>query len=228
MHGHGYAPPPPRLPSPGAQAGLRVLFVAIAVLTVGFLGFVPMLRLALTTRSKVDWRVFGAVAAVQLVCWVGVFSDPGGEEFTTWWGNAAMGLMLVNLAVSVTYYLVADIRHGRRQQLAAGPGLLYGMPQPQPSYGYPQPQPQGYPQTPPPPMHAMPTQTAGPAPLPPQNQHPSQHPSQPQNPHPSQHPSQTQGQTPGQTQGQPPHRIDQVRAELDELSDYLRKQDGGR
>ncbi|MCQ4212698.1 hypothetical protein [Streptomyces longispororuber] len=222
MHGHGYAPPPPRLPSPGAQAGLRVLFVAIAVLTVGFLGFVPMLRLALTTRSKVDWRVFGAVAGVQLVCWVGVFSDPGGEEFTTWWGNAAMGLMLVNLAVSVTYYLVADIRHGRRQQFAARPGLLYGMPQPQPSYGYPQPQPQpqAYPQTPPPPMHAMPTQTAGPAPLPPQNQHPSQ----PQNPH----PSQTQGQTPGQTQGQPPHRIDQVRAELDELSDYLRKQDGGR
>jgi hypothetical protein len=29
-------------------------------------------------------------------------------------------------------------------------------------------------------------------------------------------------------QAPPPHRIDQVRAELDELSDYLRKQEGER
>ena len=185
MHGHGYAPPP-RLPSSGAQAGMRVLFVAIAVLTVGFLGFVPMLRLALTSRSKVDWRVFIGVAATQLVCWIGVFSDPGGEEFTSWYGNAAMGLMLINLAVSVTYYLIADIRHARRHQLAMAPAM-YGRPPQQPPYGYPQPQPQPQPR---------------PQPY-------------------------TQPPTP-QNQGQPPQRIDQVRAELDELSDYLRKRDGGR
>jgi hypothetical protein len=215
MHGHGYAPPP-RLPSSGAQAGMRVLFVALAVLTVGFLGFVPMLRLALTTRSKIDWRVFTGVAATQLVCWVGVFSDPGGEEFTSWYGNAAMGLMVVNLVVSVTYYLIADIRHANRQQLAVGPAAMYGAPRPQPPYGYPpQQQPQTQPQTQPrpyiqpqpsaptpPPMHAMPTQTASPPPVP--------------TPTPPPAPA-------------PPHRIDQVRAELDELSDYLRKrEDGGR
>ncbi|NEB81764.1 hypothetical protein G3I40_42105, partial [Streptomyces sp. SID14478] len=164
MHGPGYAPPP-RLPSPGAKAGMRVLFVAIGVLTVGFLGFVPMLRLALTSRSKTDWRVFIGVAATQLVCWIGIFSDPGGDEFTSWYGNTAMGLMLVNLAVSVTYYLIADVRLARTQQLAARPAM-YGMPQ-QPSYGYPRPMPYApQPQAPTAPMHAMPTQAAGPAPTP--------------------------------------------------------------
>ncbi|MFJ9040485.1 hypothetical protein ACIRF8_28380 [Streptomyces sp. NPDC102406] len=213
MHGHGFAPPP-RLPSSGAQAGMRVLFVAIAVLTVGFLGFAPMLRLALTTRRKVDMRVFIAVAAVQLVCWAGVFSDPGGEEFTTWYGNTGMGLMLVNMVVSVTYYLVADIRHAHRDRPLAGPAM-YGMPRAQQPYGYPQPQPQPQtqpygqprPQAPTPPMHAMPTQAAAPTPVP------------------APPPTAPRPQTPPQ----PPHRIDQVRAELDELSDYLRKrEDGGR
>lgn len=226
MHGHGYAPPPPpRLPSSGAQAGMRVLFVAIAVLTVGFLGFVPMLRLALTTRSKVDWRVFIGVAAVQLICWVAVFSDPGGEEFTTWYGNAGMGLMLVNLAVSVTYYLVADIRHANKNRRPVGMPL-YGVPGPQQPYGYPQhqhqpqprhqpqhqtrPQPYAQAQPPTPPLHAMPTQVSGPGPA-----------STPAPPAPT---------TPApQHRTPPPHRIDQVRAELDELSDYLRKrEDGGR
>ncbi|MET9495039.1 hypothetical protein [Streptomyces sp. NPDC006552] len=209
MHGHGYAPPP-RLPSSGARAGMRVLFVAIAVLTVGFLGFVPMLRLALTTRSKADWRVFIAVAATQLVCWAGVFSDPGGEEFTTWYGNGAMGLMLVNLAVSVTYYLVADVRHANRTRFAPGPARYGTPPAPQP-YGYPQPQPyaQPRPQPPAPPLHALPTQTAGPVPTPAPTPVPAPQATPPQS--------------------RPPHRIDQVRAELDELSDYLRKrEDGGR
>ncbi|MEU6391276.1 hypothetical protein [Streptomyces sp. NPDC046939] len=192
---------------------MRVLFVAIAVLTIGFLGFVPMLRLALTTRSKVDWRVFIGVAAVQLVCWIAVFSDPGGEEFTTWYGNAGMGLMLINLAVSVTYYLIADIRHAHRNRQPLG-APLYGVPGPQQQYGYPQPQPQprpqpyAQPQPPAPPsLHAMPTQVSGPAPTP--------VPPTPPTPAP-------RSQTP------PPHRIDQVRAELDELSDYLRREDGGR
>ncbi|MYT72612.1 MULTISPECIES: hypothetical protein [unclassified Streptomyces] len=213
MHGHGYAPPP-RLPSSGAQAGLRVLFVALAVLSCGFLAFVPVLRLAVTTRRKADWGVFAGVAALQFICWVGVFSDPGADEFTTWWGNTAMGLMFVDMIISVSYYLVCDIRFVRRhpQPMGAAP---YGV-QPPPVYGYPQPQhqpqPQQYPQAPvAPPVHGMTTQTGGTAPLPHQTPAPA--------PAPAPQPS---------TQGQPPQRIDQVRAELDELSDYLRKQDGGR
>ncbi|MER5944832.1 hypothetical protein ABT127_02075 [Streptomyces sp. NPDC001904] len=210
MHGHGYAPPP-RLPSSGAQAGLRVLFVAIAVLSCGFLAFVPVLRLAVTTRRKVDWGVFAGVAAVQLLCWAGVISDPGAEEFTTWWGNTAMGLMLVNMVVSITYYLVGDIRSVRSNPLPVGPAP-YGMQPPPPVYGYPQPQ--QYPQAPvAPPVHGMTTQTGGTAPLP--------------NPTPAPTPTPAPAPQPN-GQGQPPQRIDQVRAELDELSDYLRKQDGGR
>ncbi|MEU6843784.1 hypothetical protein ABZ930_18090 [Streptomyces sp. NPDC046716] len=228
MHGHGYAPPP-RPPSSGGQAGLRVLFVAIAVLSCGFLAFVPALRLAVTTRRKTDWSVFAGVAAVQFICWVGVISDPGADEFTTWWGNAAMGLMFVNLIVSVSYYLVCDIRFVRTHPLPMGPAP-YGM-QPPPVYGYPQPQPQPQPQHQPhqpqhqphqphqpqpqqysqppaaPPMHGMTTQTGGATPTPMPNPAPAPQPN---------------------GQGQPPQRIDQVRAELDELSDYLRKQDGGR
>ncbi|WP_338699431.1 hypothetical protein V2W30_23380 [Streptomyces sp. Q6] len=216
MHGHGYAPPPQRLPSPGAQVGWRVLFVAIAVLTIGFLAFVPTLRLALTSHRKVDWRVFAAVAAAQFVSWICIFTDPGAEEFTTWRGNAGMVLMLSTLAVSVTYYLIVDIRLGGRARPLAAPYDPYGVTRPQQVYGYPQPrpqqpyappqpQPQQYTRPTPPQPHTLPTQTGGQAPTPTPAPQP-----QPQN------------------QAQPPQRIDQVRAELDELSDYLRKQEGER
>ncbi|MCX3063449.1 hypothetical protein [Streptomyces beihaiensis] len=209
MHGHGqgygYAPPPPPpLPSRGARVALRVLFVAIAVLSLGILGFVPMLRLALTTRRKLDRWAFTAAAVTQAVCWAGIFSDPGGDDFITWWGNAAMGLMIVNMFASVTYYLVADARHTRRHTPVAPPtAMATGAPAPypdQPSYGYPRPHP--YPQAPTtPPAPAMPVMPTQPTATPPP------HADQPRIDQP---------------------RIDQVRAELDELSDYLRKQEDGR
>ena len=50
MHGQGYMPPPQR-PSHGVQIGLRVLFVALAVLSIGFLAWTALLRLALTTAT---------------------------------------------------------------------------------------------------------------------------------------------------------------------------------
>ncbi|MEV5611081.1 hypothetical protein [Streptomyces sp. NPDC052225] len=205
MHGHGYAPPPPRLPSAGARVGWRVLFVAIAVLTIGFFGFVPALRAALTTRRKVDWYVFAGIAAAQLVAWTCIVADPGAEEFTTWWGNAGMVLMLSTLVVSVTYYLIVDIRFGARGDGPFPTGTPfdpYAVTRPQQAYGYPQPSPQ-QPYAPPQP-YALPTQTAGPTPV----------------------PAPAPAPPPNQAPAQP--RIDQVRAELDELSDYLRKQEGGR
>ncbi|MZD09322.1 hypothetical protein GTW43_30205 [Streptomyces sp. SID5785] len=211
MHGQGYAPPPPQPPSSGAQAGLRVLFVAIAVLTIGFLAFVPTLKLAVTSRRRVDWQVFSAVAAFQLLSWVLVFTDPGDEEFVAQ-GNAGMVVMLLTLAVSVTYFLVADIRLAAQQRLAARPatGPFLPGPQPQPPYGYGRPQPQApvYPQPGPAAHLTQGTTAPRTTPVP-----PSTPPSTPPGP---------------PAQGQPPHRIDQVRAELDELSDYLRRQDGGR
>ncbi|MET8473325.1 hypothetical protein ABZY90_36370 [Streptomyces sp. NPDC006422] len=113
--------------------------------------------------------------------------------------DVALALLLLLAIGSAVYFLIYDIR--RRPTPPAPP---YARPTPPSGYGHPQPQPQQTWQVPPPQPHTMPAQTMGtnpvPAPAPPQ-----------QNP----------------TPPAPPHRIDQVRAELDELSDYLRKQDGG-
>ncbi|MCX5082217.1 hypothetical protein ACFC18_02045 [Streptomyces sp. NPDC056121] len=212
MHGQGYMPPPQR-PSHGVQIGLRVLFVALAVLSIGFLAWTALLRLALTTRSRTDWIVFASVAALQAGTVALLATDPGVDEFTTWRGDAGMTILLITLAGVVSYYLVADIRHGRKGRLGFYGGYASGY-QPQqpplqrPAYGYPQAQhyapPTPHPAPPStPPVHDQLTQTAGQAPTPVPNPAP-------------------------QTQTPPPHRIDQVRAELDELSDYLRKQEGGR
>ncbi|MFD3558519.1 hypothetical protein ACFWVU_02460 [Streptomyces sp. NPDC058686] len=234
MHGQGYMPPPQRT-SHGVQIGLRVLFVALAVLSIGFLAWTALLRLALTTRSRTDWIIFASVAALQAGTIALLATDPGVDEFTTWRGDAGMTILLITLAGVVSYYLVADIRHGRKERLAFYGGYASGyqpqqpplqqpplqqppLQQPrlqQPAYGYPQqpqqPQqpPQHYappvPPTAPPstqPVHDQLTQTAGPAPTP--------------------------VPTPAPQPQAPPHRIDQVRAELDELSDYLRKHEGGR
>ncbi|MFB7714465.1 hypothetical protein [Streptomyces sp. NPDC056105] len=212
MHGQGYMPPPQR-PSHGVQIGLRVLFVALAVLSIGFLAWTALLRLALTTRSRTDWIVFASVAALQAGTVALLATDPGVDEFTTWRGDAGMTILLITLAGVVSYYLVADIRHGRKGRLAFYGGYASGYqpqqpPLQQPAYGYPQAQhyaqPTPHPAPPSrPPVHDQLTQTAGQAPTPVPDPAP-------------------------QTQTPPPHRIDQVRAELDELSDYLRKQEGGR
>lgn len=192
MHG-GYAPTP-RRPSRGAQIGLRVLFVAIAVLSLGFLTFAAVLRLALTTHRKVDWTVFGAVAALQTGAFVLMGTDPGGDEFTTWRGNAGIIVQLLVLAAAVTYYLVADVRHCGQRRLAYAAAPAFPPPQAPPAgYGHPQPYAASAP------VHSLPTQTApAPAPVP---------------------APQPQAQAP---------RIHQVQAELDELSDYLRRREGGR
>ncbi|WP_353943029.1 hypothetical protein ABII15_16195 [Streptomyces sp. HUAS MG91] len=113
--------------------------------------------------------------------------------------DVALALVLIIAAASAVHFILYDIR--RLQTPPRPPMGPYPPTAPTVGYGYPPQQPQPYAQpTVPLPPHTMPTQTPGPAPAP----------------------------VPPQNQGQPPQRIDQVRAELDELSDYLRKQDGGR
>ncbi|MFD0511865.1 hypothetical protein ACFQ0Q_18180 [Streptomyces aureus] len=113
MHGQGYMPPPQR-PSHGVQIGLRVLFVALAVLSIGFLAWAALLRLALTTRSRTDWIIFASVAALQVGTVALLATDPGVDDFTTWRGDAGMMMLLITLAGVVLYYLVADILHCRK------------------------------------------------------------------------------------------------------------------
>ncbi|GGS06352.1 hypothetical protein GCM10010252_51540 [Streptomyces aureoverticillatus] len=208
MHGHGYAPPHPPAPSDGSsQVTLRVLFVVLAVVTCGFLAWAAMLRLALVTRKTRDWALFAVVVALEATAVVLIGIDPGDDEFSGP-GNAGMTILVSTVVPVIAYYLTMDIRHCgrlRAQALYAQPQFPGYVQQPQP-----QPQPQqpayGYP-SPAPAPHVTHTHTPAPAPAPP--------------------PHTPAGHTPPPPTRPAPARINQVRAELDELSDYLRKQEGG-
>ncbi|TWV36721.1 hypothetical protein FRZ03_25490 [Streptomyces misionensis] len=208
MQGHGYGPPAQRPPHPAVLIPLRVLFVALGLLSLGFLAWVMQLRLAAVTRRPLDWALFVAVLLLDGLSLVLVGSDPG-DDITTARGYAGLYLLLGTLAGVTVYYLVAEIRHyaRRNQAFRARQGIpAQGMPaQGAPAYGYPGPAAPYIPPTAPA-APAAPVVPGAPA-APPMSPHtPVPGPPLPHRPAPA--------------------RIDQVRAELDELSDYLRKQDG--
>ncbi|MFF9816385.1 hypothetical protein [Streptomyces sp. NPDC014006] len=189
MQGHGYAPPPPRRPSTGVLVLLRVIFVAVAVLSIGFLAWVAPLRAAIVTRKRGEWWFFGGSVAVLVVSFSLLATDDT-DDFSTPKGSAGMVILLLNMVACVAYYLYADIRHHRPHP--AG----YAVP-PAPAVNY------GYPQSPSPYAATLPQTPAAPMVTP--------VPSIP---------------TPPPPHRPAPARIEQVRAELDELSDYLRRSDG--
>ncbi|WP_406444762.1 hypothetical protein OHB14_37530 [Streptomyces sp. NBC_01613] len=191
MQGHGYAPPPPRRPSTAVLVVLRVIFVAVPILSIGFLAWVATLRAAIVTRKPRDWWIFAGSLAVLAIS-IGFLSTDNTDDFSTRNGNLGMSILLLNAAACVGYYLYADIHHHQPYPTGypAPPAQV-----PAPGYGYPQaasPYAATHPQTPVAPMPAHAPNT----PVPPPPQRPA------------------------------PARIDQVRAELDELSDYLRQHPG--
>ncbi|WP_260474401.1 PQQ-like beta-propeller repeat protein [Streptomyces sp. WAC 04229] len=143
MHGHGYTQPVKQPPSPGYLVSMRVLFVTLSVLTCGFLTWVMLLRLAVVTRRSVDWGLFVAVLAVDILSIVLIGTEPG-DEIHTPGGYTGLALLLITLVAVIAYYIAADVRHFQQQR--------YGgyAPTPTPGYGYPQPQYPGGPGTPPP------------------------------------------------------------------------------
>lgn len=195
MQGHGYAPPPPKRPSTGVLVVLRVIFVAVPILSIGFLAWVAPLRAAIVTRRGADWWIFGGSLVVLGTSFAFLSTDHT-DDFSSPNGNVGMIILLLNAAACVGYYLYADIRHYHRQYPTGYP-LPHAMTV---NYGYPQPSSPyaaTHPQTPVAPLPTPVPHTAVPhTPVPPPPQRPA------------------------------PARIDQVRAELDELSDYLRKRDG--
>lgn len=215
MQGHGYPQPAKPPPPTGALVLVRVLFVGISVFCIGFLAWTMLLRLAIVTRKSLDWGLFVAALAADILSVVLLGSEPG-EDVHTAGGYLGITLLLGTLVASIAYYLAADIRHFQQLRYGGGYG---GQQSPAPAYGYPQssqstPTPSPYtattaPQHTPPPMphtpvpqqHTPPPVPHTPVPQPPMNTPPPQRPA--------------------------PARIDQVRAELDELSDYLRKHDEG-
>ncbi|MGW1544049.1 hypothetical protein ACWCPM_28050 [Streptomyces sp. NPDC002309] len=175
---------------------VRVLFVSMSVLSLGFLTWTMLLRLAIVTRRSLDWGLFVAVLAIDILAVVLLGTEPG-DEIHTAGGWTGLALLLGTLVAVLAYYLAAEIRHFHR--LRHGPGTAQ-------AYGYPQ---QPYTDA----TTVPQTGARTPPPLPPHGPH-TPHPRPPIPTPPPQRPA--------------PARIDQVRAELDELSDYLRQQDGRR
>ncbi|MGW1210837.1 hypothetical protein ACWD5F_14525 [Streptomyces sp. NPDC002499] len=197
MYGHGAVPP---ARSDSNVVTLRVMFAAIGTLCCGILACVPLFRVAFLRGRKVDWALAWASLPVSIGCFAVVGSLPESDHRT----DIAMGAVILLGLFSSVYFLVADIRF-HQQQRQPGYGYPPQGPTVQSGYGYPQPTtPFGTTPVPQPPLHQ--TQM----PQPPQHHTPPQH--TPVPPPPPQRPA--------------PARIDQVRAELDELSDYLRRHDG--
>lgn len=201
MYGHGAAPP---ARSAGTVITLRVLFAATGFLSCGLLACAPLFRAAFLRGRLVDW----AMAWVSLPLSIACFAVVGSVKESDTRGDIALAAVLLLGALGSAYFLVTDIRLDNQRHQYAG----YAPPQAPtvPSgYGYPPPSPYAHTQTgmrPPVPHTPIPQpQPQGPAPQPPV-------PHGPVPPPPPQRPA--------------PARIDQVRAELDELSDYLRKHDG--
>ncbi|NED01415.1 RDD family protein [Streptomyces sp. SID6648] len=194
MHGYGPMPQQPTTsrPSPATLTTVRVILVALTVLSCGLLGWAPMLRLAIVTRRPRDWFLLVVVVALNIGLFAFIMATPDDPDQMSDAAALFMMLWILGLLAGViTYYLYAEIRH---YNTLGAPGP-YGTP------GHPAP-PLPYQQ-----QHVAPHQ-----------QHPQPQPQQHQQPNPYTAPTTPPTPTPA------PQRLDQVRAELDELSDYLRKE----
>ncbi|MFF3842432.1 hypothetical protein [Streptomyces sp. NPDC001930] len=231
----GPAPAPPPATGPSAATiTVRVLITVLVVMSLGFLAWVAMLRIAIMRRTGRDWALFWAQLVLNIGCVV-----PLEQRFAdTWMNTAGMIVLLVQMAIVTCYFLVVDIRHHQPVP------VVIMVPSASPHLPQPQPQPQAYPYGTPPPGYAPPGYSApgyatpgyghppaavtAPSPL------PGQAPGPVQGPAPSPYvPTPPATPPPGQVPPPPPGhapRIDQVRAELDELSDLLRQagEDDGR
>ncbi|WP_239134936.1 hypothetical protein [Streptomyces sp. SID12488] len=201
MYGPG-APPPTQ--NAGTVITLRVLIAAVGFLSCGLFACLPLFRVALLRGRWFNWVAAWVSLPLSIVCFgvVGTVAENNVK------GDYALGTVMILGALSSTYFLVMDIRQDNPQRQYAGyvPHRAATMP---PGYGYPPPSPYANMQTGPQ-QPAMPAMPHTPIPQP-----------QPQAPR----PPVAQSPVPPPPQRPAPARIDQVRAELDELSDYLRKHD---
>jgi hypothetical protein len=205
MYGPGAAPP---TRSAATVLTLRVLFAAAGVLTCGVFACVPLFRVALLRGRWYQWAAAWLSLPLCIACFMVVGVLPEADHRT----DVALAVVLLVGAASSAWFVTVDIRFHNERRRGAGYGLpLSQAPTVHSASGYPQPV-SPYAQT------HVPQTPVGPAPIPltspPAQQHGTVPPVGP-TPVPP-----TSGPPPG------PARIDQVRAELDELSDYLRRQDG--
>jgi hypothetical protein len=182
---------------------LRVVLTLIPLVSIGVLSWVPLLRLALLRRRARDWVGCAVVAVLSTGGFVlGGYTDDEND----WQTNTGVSTILVLAVVTPVYFLIADLRRQDAVRLTAPRETIWP-----PRQDAPPPFHQ--------PVHHWPTPHPAPQPFAPQ-------------------PSAAQPFAP-QSFAAPPvppspiasalagNRIDQVRAELDELSAYLRAQDEG-
>ncbi|MFI6059926.1 hypothetical protein [Streptomyces sp. NPDC051286] len=199
MYAPGHPPTPQRrVPSRAWIISMRVLFVVLAVGSVGLLLWAPLLRLAIVRGRASDWWLTGAGFVLVCVLLPIVGRDdsnpePNGVDFF------CIPVLLVAIVAACAYHVYGDIRHYAQLTTLQFGG---GHPPPVPGYGYTTTAPVHLPLPPRPQQHVQP-------------QPPQYRPRPQPHPQPMQH-------APAPTQ---PHRIDQVRAELDELSDLLRHEE---
>ncbi|MFI1866602.1 hypothetical protein [Streptomyces jumonjinensis] len=252
MHGPGYLQQPPgRRPAAALLIALRVLFTVLSVGSLGLLSWAAMLRLAIVRRRPLDWVLFClslalSIASFAMFLEVGDDSDPPtpkGETEPATGFDLVLLLVLIATALGVpVHYLVAEIRHfqppapGWTPPPAASPYSVttpvQGLPM-TPGYGYPQPGTPGTPGTPvtpgygyPPPVTRTHQPPPGPSPYTAPPPLPPPRPDRPPLPTPSAPAAPSAPSSPSPSSSAENPRIDQVRAELDELSDYLRKERG--
>jgi hypothetical protein len=193
MYGHGGTPP-----TRGAVTviALRVLYASPAILSWGLFACVPLFRVATQRGRWFDWVAAWASLPVSFGALMVVGTVPESDSR----GDVALTVALFLGVGSAAYYLINDIRLRNQWRRA----MAYAPPHTQTargSYGFPR--------------------SAPPAPP-----YPGVLVSQPQ---PQPQPFAPWAYPPDAPVPQPPPqrvapaRIDQVRAELDELSDYLRK-----
>ena len=114
MHGYGYPPEQPtkRRPSQAALTALRVLFVALTVLSCGLLAWGSMLRLALVTRARRDWAALAVVFVLNVGLLAYIVTTPDDpDKMTDAQALIGAGWLFGVMIGSITYYLYMDIRH---------------------------------------------------------------------------------------------------------------------
>ncbi|MFJ9681144.1 hypothetical protein ACIRP2_24285 [Streptomyces sp. NPDC101194] len=244
MYAPGHAPTPRRVPGRAWIVSMRVLFVLLPVCSFGMLLWSPLLRLAIVRRRTSDWWLTGAGFVFVLVSLMILGRDGSDEPVGI--DNVLIPLLLLVTVAAVAYYLVGDVRH---HEQPAERDLMGGYAPPAPGYAYasttpmrtpapgpfptPAPAPGPFPTDAPAPAPApVPAPAPAPGPFPTDAPAPAPAPAPVPAPAPAPAPAATPTDTPAQrfpTSDRAPHRherIDQVRAELDELSDYLRKEEG--
>lgn len=190
--------PIPTGPGPGVRflrLLLRTVLTLVPVVSIGVLAWVPLVRLAIVSGRVRDWLGCAVVAVLSTGGFVLVGSSHGDGSWQTVTG---MSLILGLGALVPVYFLVADIRLGDAARFRA----QYA-PSAHPAY-WPTPTP----------YQALPTPYPA-APYPPVPHQPAPYPAAPYPAAP--YPAVAYGAA------GPGDRIDQVRAELDQLSDLLRK-----